>query len=39
MVLLKGAPPTAMAFHAYLAQAQAQQVMARYGFTMPPGAR
>lgn len=39
MVLLKGAPPTAVAFHAYLAQAQAQQVMARYGFTMPPGAR
>lgn len=39
IVLLKGAPPVAVAFHAYLSQPDAQQVMARYGFTPPPGGR
>jgi len=39
MVLLKGAPPAAVAFYAYLAQPQAQEVMARFGFTRPAGAR
>lgn len=39
MVLIKGAPPAAVAFHAYLAQPQAQQVMARFGFTRPAGVR
>lgn len=39
MVLLKGAPPAAAAFYAYLAQPQAQEVMARFGFTRPAGAR
>ena len=39
MVLLKGAPPAARAFHAYLSQPSAQQVLARYGFTLPSGAR
>lgn len=38
MVLLKGAPPAAVAFEAFLAQPPAQQVMARYGFTPPAGA-
>lgn len=39
MVLLKGAPPAAVAFYAYLAQPPAQEVMARFGFTRPAGAR
>jgi len=39
MVLVKGAPPAAVAFYAYLAQPQAQEVMARFGFTRPAGAR
>lgn len=39
MVLLKGAPPAAVAFYAYLAQPQALEVMARFGFTRPAGAR
>lgn len=39
MVLLKGAPPAAVAFHAYLSQPKAQEVMARFGFTRPAGAR
>ena len=39
MVLIKGAPPAAVAFHAYLAQPQAQQVMVRFGFTRPAGVR
>ena len=39
MVLLKGAPPAALAFSAYLAQPPAQEVLARYGFTLPAGAR
>jgi molybdate transport system substrate-binding protein len=39
MVLLKGAPPAARAFQAYLSQPSAQQVLARYGFTLPSGAR
>ena len=39
MVLIKGAPPAAVAFHAYLAQSQAQEVMARFGFTRPAGGR
>ena len=39
MVLLKGAPPAAEAFSAYLSQPAALEVMARYGFTPPTGAR
>lgn len=39
MVLIKGAPPAAVAFHAYLAQPPAQEVMARYGFMRPAGVR
>lgn len=35
MVLLKGAPPAARAFHDYLASPAAQQIMVRYGFAMP----
>jgi len=35
MVLLKGAPDAARAFHAYLATPAAQAVMARYGFETP----
>ncbi|MFM2067703.1 MAG: molybdate transporter, periplasmic molybdate-binding protein [Pseudomonadota bacterium] len=35
MVLLKDAPPAAMAFHDYLATPAAQAMMTRYGFTMP----
>ncbi len=39
MVLLKGAPPAAEAFYGYLSQPAALEVMARYGFTPPTGAR
>ena len=35
MVLLKGAPPAARAFHDYLASPAAQEIMVRYGFAMP----
>ncbi len=35
MVLIKGAPPVARAFYAYLATPAAQEVMARYGFALP----
>lgn len=35
MVLMKGAPAGAVAFYDYLATASAQEVMSRYGFTMP----
>jgi len=38
MVLLKGAPPAAQAFYAYLATPAAQTVMARYGFSLPSDA-
>ncbi len=39
MVLIKGAPPAAAAFQAYLGLPQAQEVMAGFGFTRPSGAR
>jgi molybdate transport system substrate-binding protein len=35
MVLVKGAPPAARAFYAYIATPAAQTIMARYGFVMP----
>ncbi len=35
MVLLRNAPPAAQAFYDHLATPAAQQVMARYGFTVP----
>lgn len=35
MVLVKNAPPTARAFYNYLATPAAQEIMVRYGFTMP----
>ena len=35
MVLIKGAPPAARAFHDFIATPAAQEVMARYGFVMP----
>jgi molybdate transport system substrate-binding protein len=35
MVLLKGAPPAAKAFYAYIATPQAQEIMVRHGFAMP----
>lgn len=35
MVLIKGAPPAARAFHDHLATPQAQAIMRRYGFEMP----
>lgn len=35
MVLIKGAPPAARAFFAYLSKPAAQAVMKRYGFAMP----
>lgn len=35
MVLLKGAPAAAVAFHDHLATPRAQAIMGRYGFTMP----
>jgi len=35
MVLLKGAPPEAHAFYAYISTPAAQKIMARYGFVMP----
>jgi molybdate transport system substrate-binding protein len=35
MVLIKGAPPAAKAFHEYLSTPAAQAIMVRYGFAMP----
>lgn len=35
MVLLKEAPPAAVAFYDYLATPTAQAIMSRYGFTLP----
>ncbi len=39
MVLLKSAPPAARAFYEHLSQAPAQQLLQRFGFTSPAGAR
>ena len=36
MVLLNDAPPAARAFYDYIATREAQAVLARYGFAMPP---
>ncbi|WP_153949615.1 molybdate ABC transporter substrate-binding protein [Cupriavidus sp. U2] len=35
MVLVKGAPPEAKAFYDYISTPAAQEIMTRYGFTMP----
>jgi len=35
MVLVKGAPPAARAFHEYISTPAAQEIMVRYGFAMP----
>lgn len=35
MVVLRGAPPAARAFHDYLSTPQAQAIMVKYGFAMP----
>lgn len=35
MVLVKGAPPAARAFYAYLSTPGAQEIMVRHGFAMP----
>lgn len=37
MVLLKDAPPTLRAFYDYIGTPTAQEVMVRYGFSMPTG--
>ena len=37
MVLLKEAPPSMRAFYDYLGTPSAQEIMARFGFVMPPG--
>ena len=34
MVLVKGAPPAARAFYAYISTPEAQEIMVRYGFAM-----
>jgi molybdate transport system substrate-binding protein len=36
MALLKGAGRAAQAFYAFLQQAQARAILARYGFDLPP---
>ncbi len=39
MVLMKGAGPVARRFYAYVQQPASRRVLARYGFTLPGGAR